>query len=134
MLFDKRIPAELLRVTAIVEEVMKKVGKSYKIRREINEFGNGFYVKNSDGESTVWFGVWYEIWAKRAFPLACCVSNDVGVTVINRFRRRFGKDAFLVDEDEGWTCYGIPPDKLTDKNNVRELARFLNHTVALLQK
>ena len=99
MLYSKDIPTIYLKMTGVVEEVRNKLSKSYKLIREINEHGTGFYIKDANGKQILWFGVWYEYWQQKEYPFVFAVWDEFGSRVVKRFQTKFKKSVVLFDKD-----------------------------------
>lgn len=133
MLYNKEIPALYLKLTGVVEEVRNKLSKSYKLGREINEYGNGFYIKDAKGKPILWFGVWYNFWQQKGYPLVFGVWDEFGNRVVKKFRTKFKEKVILFDEDT-WYLHGLPEELIIDPNNIKRIITLLTQTVEFVKK
>ena len=128
MLYSKEIPKTYLELTDLVEEVKNKLSKSYKLNREINENGNGFYIKDGKGKLILYFGVWYQYWREKEYPLVLAVCDEFGSDIVKKFQNKFKKKALPFDEDS-WYVYGLPKELVSDQNNIKRIITLLNETL-----
>ena len=133
MLYSKEIPKTYLELTDLVEEVKNKLSKSYKLNREINENGNGFYIKDGKGKLILYFGVWYQYWQEKEYPLVLAVCDEFGSDIVKKFQNKFKKKALPFDEDS-WYVYGLPKELVSDQNNIKRIITLLNETLEYIKK
>ena len=133
MLYSKDIPTIYLKMTGVVEEVRNKLSKSYKLIREINEHGTGFYIKDANGKQILWFGVWYEYWQQKGYPFVFAVWDEFGSRVVKRFQTKFKKSVVLFDKDT-WYVYGLPEELISDPNNIKRIITLLSETIEYVDK
>lgn len=129
MSYSTEIPTTFLKLTNLVNEVKNKVSKAYKVRPEINNYGHGFYIMDSNGNQILWFGIWYEYWAQHGKPFVIAIENINCIPgSIQKFQMKYGKEVIKYDKDR-WYLYGLPEEYLTAQNSIEKVTSFLNELV-----
>lgn len=133
MLYSKEVPALYLKTTQFVDQIRKKLSKSYKVTREINEYGHGVYVKTGKGTPILWFGVWYQYWQKSGHPFCLAVLEEWSPTVAKRFRAKCGKEMFPF-EREDWSIHGLSQELIEGPDPVKKVVAKISEVVDYIVK
>ena len=114
MLFDKKLPGALAKLDHLITELQQRAG-SYKLQpttRPRNlwpEEEYGFYIKNEQNQTVLWFGIWMAFWQQTGNPLCFGVDQNWPAPVGEAFRRAYSGQTH---QFERWTLGAIPQQLL----------------------
>lgn len=121
LMYSKETASVILKLIDIVEEVEDK--SSPQRPAYLDSSGYGYNFSSPKKKKSVWFGIWWEYWAKKGFPLCIAVSKEHRSSILNAFKERseiqFG--IFEDDYDEEWLVVRYElPDPCTDCSELIE--------------
>lgn len=112
---DKKTASVIRKLIKIVEDV--KGESSFQSSGNLDCAGYGYHFSSAKKKKSVWFGIWWEYWAEKGFPLCVAISKkNHSSSILNAFKKQSGiKFVDFTDEEDGkWLVVGykLPePDK-----------------------
>ena len=102
------------KLIKIVEEVEDK--SSSQRPAYLDYSGYGYKFSDPEKKKSVWFGIWWEYWAKKDFPLCVAIrKKDHSPEILNAFKKQFEINVDFTDDEDGeWLVVGYKspePDK-----------------------
>ena len=117
LMFKKDIPEILSKLFAIVDVVKNFNSKDFSVSQSKTSSEYGAYFKTNEGESILYFGVWYKFWREYQKPLCFGVKR----TYPDKVRKKFSQlhEGHIIDF-HNWRLSWIEQDILS-KNNCSEI-------------
>ncbi len=122
IMFTNEIPDIMVKMNDLVKEVMGKIKQYYKVKKDDEGFGYGFYIKDENSKIILFFGYWFELWRDKGFPLCIGAHRKHSSYSYNNFEKHF-EDSF--EYEENWKIYGIKKDIITSDQNTQILIDLL---------
>jgi hypothetical protein len=140
-LFDKEVPDAISKLMDIMYSVkLKLIEKGYNIEKKqddvtgryYKETGHeyGFYIKDSNGNWILFFGIWFDFWKKYNKPL--CIALDLydpksnqKKTLENKFRKICEEENLDVKFHYEMPTTFIKKDIVMKNNNHEEIANLI---------
>lgn len=107
LMHSKKTASVILKLIEIVEEVKRKSCSQGSGR--LDSSGYGYHFSSPKKNKSVWFGIWWEYWAKEDFPLCVAIlKKDHSSSILNAFKKQSGIKFvdFTDDEKEEWLVVG----------------------------
>ena len=117
-------------------KIVDKVNLQLRLRKPSQDSsGYGYNFSDPEKKKFVWFGIWWEYWAEKGFPLCVAISKkNHSSSILNAFKKQSGIKFvdFTDEEDEEWLIVGYElPDP--DKDCSKLIAKIVKDIEDLLQ-
>ena len=91
-------------------KIVDKVNLQLRLRNPSQDSsGYGYNFSDPKKKKFVWFGIWWEYWAEKGFPLCVAISKkNYSSSILNAFKKQSGiKFVDFTDEEDGkWLVVG----------------------------
>ena len=131
LMHSNKSASGICKLIKIVDKV-KLPSRSQNPRQDSSGYGYEFSSPKKD--KLVWFGIWWEYWAKKGFPLCIAVSGDWhSKSILNAFKKqpKIQFDDFEDDSKEKWLVVKYKPKPGEDCSEL--IAKIVTHIENLLR-
>jgi len=122
IMYTKEIPNVMIKMNDLVKEVMGKVKQYYKVKKDDEGFGYGFFIKDDNSQIVLFFGYWFELWRDKGYPLCIGAHRKDSPYTYNNFEKFF-EDSFKYEEN--WKIHGISKEIITSDQNTQDIIDLL---------
>ncbi len=124
MMKNNEIPQKLLDMKSLVDKVSDEIKSSsiYKIGGRSNSYGSyGRYVQKTKGKDILWFGIFYEYWAKTGLPLSIEITDEMYKKAPSKAKKQLKRFKMESWDKDLWVG-SLRQECLKDDNNVHKIA------------
>ena len=129
LMFTKDIPEILSKLFTVVDMVKNHNSKAFSVSSSKTSSEYGVYFKTNEGESILYFGVWYVFWREHQKPLCFGVKR----TYPDNVRKKFSQlhDGHFIDF-HNWRMCWIDQDILSKDNCSEVIAKLIEEELKQL--
>jgi len=129
LMFTKDIPEILSKLFTIVDVVKNHNSKAFSVSSSKTSSEYGVYFKTNEGESILYFGVWYVFWKENQKPLCFGVKK----TYPDNVRKKFSQlhEGHFIDF-HNWRICWIDQDILSKNNCSEVIAKLIEEELKQL--
>lgn len=96
-------------------KIVDKVNPQLRLRNPSQDSsGYGYNFSDPKRKKFVWFGIWWEYWAKKGFPLCIAVSEEHRSSILNAFKKQSKFVDFTDEHNQEWLVIEYKPGPDTD--------------------
>ena len=128
-MFKKDIPEILSKLFTIVDVVKNHNSKAFSVSHSKTSSEYGVYFKTNEGESILYFGIWYKFWREYQKPLCFGVKRTYPDNVRKKFSQLHG--GHFIDF-HNWRMSWIDQDILSKNNCSEFIAKLIEEELKQL--
>jgi hypothetical protein len=122
LMFTREIPETFFKLQELINQIGNELTKSFEIGSSKGKEEYGYYFKDSEGQSILWFGIWYKFWIDEEKPICFGIKKNYPDKIKQKFMKRYSNRLI---EYKGWYLSWIENITLAGENSFEDILKEL---------
>lgn len=122
LMFTKEIPETFFKLHEIIDQIGNELPDSFTKGSSKGRKEYGYYFKDSEGQDTLWFGIWYDFWIDKEKPICFGVKKNYSDKIKQKFIKRYSNHLI---EYKNWYLSWIDNITFAGENSVEDILKEL---------